>query len=323
MKKTFALLIVMSLLFAALSSMHVSAGEESFEFAHFVATGNDPYASFTFNPGGNNTTIDPDTVKWASVKYRTITETDNTGVQLIGQLYISPAAEPFIPIKYVHSGQWETLIVDLTSVSDKTSLASKWNSASYTDKTSIRFDPLESNRDAELAQSESDTAVVSDGDSIDIAWIAFFESEEDAKAYDGTQNTPYCILLPEDFEWPSGGNNLPDPEVFKVKPAATEAPEAPTEAPEVPTEAPTEAPAENVTDKETEQPSNETIEPTIGAITETPDNGTEKAPESTAPEKSAAKEDFPFYAVIIIAAAGIVLICVIVMTIVSAKKKKK
>ena len=45
--------------------------------AHIVASGNDPYATFTFHDGKS---IDPDTCKWAAIKYRTITEKDNTGV---------------------------------------------------------------------------------------------------------------------------------------------------------------------------------------------------------------------------------------------------
>ncbi len=316
MKKGLSLFIVAVFVFAAFSAISVSAVKagEDVAFAHVVASGNDPYAEFTFSPDGNHTTIDPDTVKWASVRYRTITECDNTGVQLIGQFYICSAAEPFIPIKYVHSGQWETIIVDMTSVSEKTTLASKWNSTSYTDKTKIRFDPLESNRDAEAAQSETDTAVVSDGDSIDIAWIAFFESEEDAKAYDGTQNTPYCIILPEDLEWPGGTNNIADPEVIKPKPPVTDAPEVPTEAPtEKVTEAPTEKVTEAPTEKATEKPSEDTMEPTIGADT--------KAPED--PVKPTAKSTFPVWAIILIAVAGIVLVCVIIMTVVTSAKKKK
>ena len=75
MKKALSLLIVAAFLFAALSATGVSAlkaGEEV-AYAHIVASGNDPYAEFMFNPKGNNTEIDPDTVKWASVRYRTIT----------------------------------------------------------------------------------------------------------------------------------------------------------------------------------------------------------------------------------------------------------
>ncbi|MBR4255787.1 MAG: hypothetical protein IKQ18_01385, partial [Clostridia bacterium] len=222
MKKLLAIIILAALMFTALMVLPANAAEE-FDYVHIVASGNDPYATIRFNSNGKNTTIDPDTVKWAVIKYRTVTEKDNTGVQLIGQFYILSAAEPFIPIKYNHTRQWETLVIDMTSVSEKTKLASAWNSTKYTDKTGIRFDPLESNRDAEAATSETDTAVVSDGDSIDIAFIAFFDNEDDAKAYDGSQDTPYCIILPEDIEWCEAGNAIGEVEYVEgKKPRPTE-----------------------------------------------------------------------------------------------------
>ncbi|MBR4979492.1 MAG: hypothetical protein IKX77_02960, partial [Clostridia bacterium] len=173
---------------------------------------NDPYANFSFHDGK---AIDPDTVKWAKIKYRTITKTDNTGVELIGQFYVNPAAEPFIPVKYNHTQKWETLVVDLTSVSEKASSGSIWDSAHYSGKTQIRFDPMESNRDAEAQDGEHDVARVQDGDCIDIAWIAFFESEADAKAYDGTQDTPAVIILPEDLESYTPGNAIKSIELME------------------------------------------------------------------------------------------------------------
>ena len=209
MKKFIAALIVMVLVATAAAVTATAAG--SFEYAHITASGNDPYANFVFHDGKS---IDPDTVKWAAVKYRTITEKDNTGVQLIGQFYINPAAEPFIPVKYNHTQKWETIVVDMTTVSEKASSGSIWNSTRYTGTTAIRFDPLESNRDAEAADGEHDTAVVSDGDCIDIAWIAFFASEADAKAYDGTQDTPAAVLLPEDLAKGTGANAIGSVEVM-------------------------------------------------------------------------------------------------------------
>ena len=158
MKKIFAAILVFVML-AAVAAIPAYAAED-FPYAHIVASGNDPYAEFEFNSGGNNSSIDPDAVKWAAVKYRTVTETDSTGVQLIGQLYISPAVEPFIPLKYEHTRQWEILVVDLTSVSEKTELASKWDSKNYTANSKIRFDPLESNRDAEAQDGDNDVARV-------------------------------------------------------------------------------------------------------------------------------------------------------------------
>lgn len=215
MKKIIALTAILVLILTAAAAA-VSAAD-SFEYAHITASGNDPYATFNFHDGKS---IDPDTVKWAAVKYRTITEKDNTGVQLIGQFYVNPAAEPFVPVKYNHTQKWEILVVDLTTVSEKASSGSIWDSTHYSAPSQIRFDPIESNRDAE-AHLDSDPAVVSNGDSIDIAWIAFFASEADAKAYDGSQNTPAALLLPEDLTKGIGANNMGSVEV-KTESAASE-----------------------------------------------------------------------------------------------------
>ena len=209
MKRFISAVIILSVLVAALSLVFVNAAD-GFDYVHIVAGGNDPYGTITFNANGNHTSIDPDAVKFAKIKYRTETEVDNTGVQLKGQFYVNPAAEPFIPVKYNHTKKWETVVVDLTAVSEKTTLSSIWDGSHYSGKTAIRFDPMEPDRDAEDQNNEHNTAVVLPDSAIDIAWIAFFESEADAKAYDGTQNTPYCIILPEDMtdgKW-AGANNI-------------------------------------------------------------------------------------------------------------------
>lgn len=311
MKKLSAIILVFVLLASVMIFPTYAA--EDFDYVHIVAGGNDPYATFRFNTSGKNTSIDPDTVKWATIKYRTVTETDNTGVQLIGQFYISPAVEPFIPIKYNHSGEWETLVVDLTSVSEKTSLASIWNSSKYSDKTSIRFDPLESNRDAELQQSESDNAVVSAGDSIDVAFIAFFDNEEDAKAYDGSQDTPYCIILPDDLEWYEAGNAIDDIEVIEGKKPRPET--------EAQTEAKTEEETtEAVTEKETEAVTEAATEAATDAATEAATEAATQAPVTTVGAEEPTQSGFPGWAIAIIAAAAAVLVAAII--VLAAKKKK-
>lgn len=313
MKKIIAFVLA-ALLLASVAALPAFSAEE-FSYAHIVAGGNDPYGTFNFSSEGKNTSIDPDVVKWAVIKYRTVTETDSTGVQLIGQFYISPAVEPFVPIKYNHTRQWETLVVDLTSVSEKTTLPSAWNSTKYSDKTTVRFDPLESNRDAEAQDGENDVARVQEGDSIDIAFIAFFDNEEDAGAYDGTQDTPYCIILPEDIEWYTAGNAIEEVEVVdakKPRPAAGET-----------TEAATEEATEAVTDKETEVETNEATEAVTDTETEA-DNGsttTAEATETAAPEVDYKTAAFPGWAIAIIAAAGAVLVAAIIVII--AKNKKK
>ena len=320
MKKIIAFVLA-ALLLASVAALPAFSAEE-FSYAHIVAGGNDPYGTLNFSAEGKNTSIDPDVVKWAVIKYRTVTETDSTGVQLIGQFYISPAVEPFVPIKYNHTRQWETLVVDLTSVSEKTALPSAWNSAKYSDKTTVRFVPLESNRDAEAQDGENDVARVQEGDSIDIAFIAFFDNEEDANAYDGTQDTPYCIILPEDIEWYTAGNAIEDVEVVDAKKPrpADDTTQAETEKE---TEAETEKETEAVTDKETEVETNEATEAVTDTETEA-DNGsttTAEATETAAPEVDYKTAAFPGWAIAIIAAAGAVLVAAIIVII--AKNKKK
>ena len=224
MKKFLSALIIAAMIVSALLLVTVQAAD-GFDYVHIVSGGNDPYGTVSFNANGNHTSIDPDAVKFAKIKYRTETEVDNTGVQLKGQFYVNPAAEPFIPVKYNHTKKWETVVVDLTAVSEKTTLSSIWDGSHYSGKTAIRFDPMEPDRDAEDQNNEHNTAEVLPDSAIDIAWIAFFESEADAKAYDGTQNTPYCIILPEDLvtgKW-AGANNIKSAEIMHDDGAETPA----------------------------------------------------------------------------------------------------
>ena len=149
MKKFLSVLISLTLLAGLLVSgmTFAYAEEDEADYVRFTATGNDPYATFKFSAEGKHATIDPDTVKWAAIRYRTISEVDNTGVPFKGQLYVSPAAEPFVPITYNFSKNWETAIIDCTSVAQSTTLDSIWDSESYKNTSTIRFDPLESDRD--------------------------------------------------------------------------------------------------------------------------------------------------------------------------------
>ena len=189
MKKFLALAIV-AVMTVALFAVGVQAADD-FPYAHFVADGNDPCTGVTFS--GAHTAMDPDAVKWAAIKYRTVTEKDSSGTALTGQIYVQPAQEPCVPINYVHSQSWETLVLDLSG-------CAAWNSEKYTQTDSFRFDFLQGN-------------TVQKGDSIDIAWIAFFENEADAKAYDGTQDTPYCVSAPSDLAAKAGTNALQSVEV--------------------------------------------------------------------------------------------------------------
>ena len=197
MKKFLAIVLSLSLLTVLASGLMINAAafDEKTDYVTFTATGDDPYSVFTFGSSGANQVIDADQVSWCAIRYRTITEKDSEGNPLRGQLYIMPFLEPYVPVEYVFSGEWETAIIDCTDVSDETILASKWNSDYYTTVNQIRFDPLESGRNAEDYGNES-APVVEAGSQIDIAWICFFENEEDARAYTGTESTPYCVLGP-------------------------------------------------------------------------------------------------------------------------------
>jgi len=183
MKKFLALAIVAVMTVALFA---VGAQAEDFSYAHFVASGDDPCSGVTFS--GAHTNMDPDAVKWAAIKYRTVSEKDSGGAALTGQIYVQPAQEPCVKVEYNHTQNWETLVLDLSG-------CAAWNSEKYTQTNSIRFDFLQGNK-------------VQDGDSIDIAWIAFFENEADAKAYNGTQDTPYCVSTPTELAAKAGTNQV-------------------------------------------------------------------------------------------------------------------
>ena len=86
-----AAVMIVTMLFAALPAF---AEEEVFDYVRFTAEDNDPYATFAFSNEGNNTEIDPDTVTWAAIRYRTGSQYDSTGVEYTGQFYISPRRNP-------------------------------------------------------------------------------------------------------------------------------------------------------------------------------------------------------------------------------------
>ncbi len=262
MKKILAVIAAVTILASIFAGFTISASafNEYYDYVTFTATGDDPYAVFKFGSKGQYKKIDPDVVAYAVVRYRTRSEKDNEGEYYKGQFYIMPFDEPFIPIEYKFTGQWETVVVDLLTVSDDTMLDSKWDSDHYTTRNMIRFDPLESSRDAENNADEYD-AEVDAGAEIDIAWIAFFEKEEDAKNYWGQESvTPYCVLGPgalaklqqpinnlevtrHTLDTPEPGHETPTPEPTET-PVVTETPE-PTEPPtQVPTAEPTEVPTD-------------------------------------------------------------------------------
>ena len=211
MKKVIAVLaaVVVAMAFLAVSAPvftpvfadeTVTTGEETVgdggetEYVRLTGDGFDPYATFAFSEKGANAWIDPDTVTWAAIRYRMGARYNETNVEYIAQVYVSPAAEPFVPVHYRFTDGWDTLIVDMTSVAALYGRESIWDSGSYRNTEEIRLDPLEPDRDAENFDDSTGRGIVTEGDYVDIAWIAFFEKEEDAKAYTGKEDTPYCIL---------------------------------------------------------------------------------------------------------------------------------
>lgn len=266
LKKLLAAAVCIAIFVGMFAGFTITASAfTDYDYVTFTATGNDPYAVFKFGSKGQNKKIDPDTVGWAAIRYRTRSQYDTDGIEYRGQLYIMPFVEPYIPITYKFTGQWETAVIDLTTVSEDTILDSKWDSEFYTTRNQIRFDPLESSRDAEEFDDDYD-ALVEVGAQIDIAWIAFFEKEADARSYMGREGVPYCVLGPGALsKLQSPVNNLeveritldtPEPGSETPTPAPTETP-AVTETPEAteaPTATPTGTPQETPKDTKTEAP---------------------------------------------------------------------
>ncbi len=163
----------------------------NFDYAYIPVIGEDPYFYAKFN---NHHEIDADNVKWVSIKYRSDAENEGNYIQI----YAYPPAEPCTRFDTINSGEWETGVF---KIADNTA---HWNSAEYDRPSTVRIDPL------------NDESAVA-GNCLEIAWIAFFESEEAAKAYDGTQMTPACIVLPEDISEASlsiDKNNIGEVEIF-------------------------------------------------------------------------------------------------------------
>jgi len=169
MKKALTSLILAGLLAVAMIVPVSAAESEEIEFARYTATANDPFVHYAFDSD-----LDRGVTTWAVIKYRTITETDDCGSPLKGQLY-AEAKEPHCVIDWNHSKEWETVVLDLLSTYDGSDEI--WTTCPEPD---FRFDMMESNRDA-LTNSDEDPKVVV-GSQIDIAYVAFYNTEEDAKA---------------------------------------------------------------------------------------------------------------------------------------------
>jgi hypothetical protein len=278
------------------------------EYVRMIAAGNDPYGTFHFHLDGENTTIDPDETLWAAVRYRTVSQYDSTGVEFSGQFYVIPEKEPCVPLHYNFTGEWETAIVDLTQVSARTEFESIWDSANYINVDVIRFDPLEPDRDSEDTQQDEVSGKVRKGDCIDIAWIAFFETEYAARTYTGRENTPVAILDVDSFVNITNPNHLKVTKLSEmvVLPTVAPATEAPSAAPtKEPTAVPTDAPA-------TDAPASEA--PASGSGSSTPGQSDNK-------EESGKGANGVLIAALI--AGGVIIAAIVVVLLLIKKKQKK
>ena len=127
-------------------------------FVTFTATGNDPYFKFgdEFNPTGKGTEL-----AFAVIRYRTTATigkgeffTNRTGGAQWG------ADGTHVEWDYNADGAWHCVVVDCTTA---------WGKAANETLYAFRFDPLASGATA--------------GDTIDVAYIRFFASEDSARAF--------------------------------------------------------------------------------------------------------------------------------------------
>ena len=232
MKGIIKFALALSLIAAVIFQLGVLAGAEDGEtiadeadYVRFTSEDYDPYATFEFSPDGNNYEIDPDVAVWCAIRYRTITADTEKGIELGGQIYVTSAKEPYVPVIYNHTGNWETVIVDMTAISiTKEGMEPVWNSEGYSKTETVRFDPMEPNRENPEFDNDNDRGKVRDGSQIDIAWIAFFETKEAAEAYTGKENTPYCIVTAEELENPVSSNRIEVERITNSTPTPTAAP---------------------------------------------------------------------------------------------------
>ncbi len=142
----------------ASSENNCSAGVESVElktddgnYARITSAGDDPWIQILPTPTTEVAN------KYAAIKYRSTSE-KSTGIEIYTEI-----AEPHATTSeaFQNDGQWHTIVIDLSTA------AAQWKG------NFSRLDPM-------------NAAGLPAGEVIDIAWIALFASEDDAKSYTGT-----------------------------------------------------------------------------------------------------------------------------------------
>ncbi|MBQ7378570.1 MAG: hypothetical protein IJW70_02680 [Clostridia bacterium] len=133
-------------------------------YVTFTATGDDPYFKFgdEFNPTGFGTDL-----AYVVIKYRTTAEIGK------GEFFTNRSGGAHwgndgthVDWNYNNDGEWHCVVIDCTTTA--------WGKASNETLYAFRFDPLASGASA--------------GDTIDIAYIRFFASEENARAFGAAED---------------------------------------------------------------------------------------------------------------------------------------
>ena len=148
--------------------------EGGLTFAHIETTGDDPWV--VLKPAQETDVAN----KYAAIKYRT-TADDSCG----GGAFYTLIAEPHAEYDLVKDGEWHTAVCDLSvaSVANGGGANTSWNGQFN------RMDIL------------NGAPVLNPGQKIDIAWVAFFDNEADAAAYDGAASAETTGLVnPADYD---------------------------------------------------------------------------------------------------------------------------
>ncbi|MBR4960934.1 MAG: hypothetical protein IKY52_08565 [Clostridia bacterium] len=169
MKELFTRIMAALLTVVMIATLSVAVMAETIEFdyARFTATGEETNGTFGFGMP-----LDLNVVKWAVMKYRTVSQIEDSDLQLRAQFYAKDAG-PYTLLLGGHNKQWETVVIDMVSLYANVATPETWTSSDVID---FRFDVITSNRDA-VGNTDHIIAV---GSQLDIAYIAFYGSEEDA-----------------------------------------------------------------------------------------------------------------------------------------------
>ncbi len=146
-------------------------------FARITSAGDDPFIAI--NPVPTTDVAN----KYAAIKYRSTSE-KSTGIEIYTEI-----AEPHATTSeaFQNDGQWHTIVIDLSTA------GAQWKG------NFSRLDPM-------------NAAGLPAGEVIDIAWVAIFADENDAKAYTG----PSEPTAPVDDPTPAENPGTADASVIAI-----------------------------------------------------------------------------------------------------------